>query len=302
MSQPRAPFNSEMDKVIDFLNHSLRSSEGWSITAEYPLAFDPSNLHNIRIIEENGQIISHAVLKNLLIKTPIAIFRVAAIGNVVTAPEFRNKGYSQKVIKDCLQIATEQGADIAILWTNIYDFYRKFGFELAGSETALIFNQPFDTEVKGLKYLQSNKVDPQSILRLYSQHAVGSIRNAADISRYLQIPKVQLYTAWDQNNQLQAYAVEGRGADLTNYIHEWGGSVSKLLALVSEIQKQKNDSITIITPSHSANLIRKAKEKGALVNEGYLGMIKLLNTKNLFFKIRRYARFLGQRGFYIRTQ
>ena len=299
MSTPRAPHNNELGKVVDFLNQTLRSKEGWSITSEYPIAFDDSNLHNIRIIEEDGKIISHAVVKNLLIKTPIAIFRVAAIGSVVTAPQYRNKGYSQQIIKDCIQVATEQGADVAILWTDIYDFYRKFGFELAGSETALIFNNSFDTEVQGLKYLQSNKVDPQSILRLYSQHSVGSLRNAADIARYLNIPNSQLYTAWDQNNQLQAYAVEGRGADLSNYIHEWGGNVSKLLTLVNEIQKQKNDTITLITPSHSVNLIRQAKEKGALVNEGYLGMIKLINTKNLFFKIKRFARYVGQEDFII---
>ncbi|MCB0357116.1 MAG: GNAT family N-acetyltransferase [Bdellovibrionales bacterium] len=299
MGTPRAPQTDEYNKVIDFLNHNLRSKEGWSIVNEYPLALDNSNLHNIRIIEKDGKIVSHAVIKNLLIKTPIAIFRVAAIGSVVTSPEFRQQGYSQLIVKDCLKLAHDQGADIAILWTDIYDFYRKFGFELAGSETALIFNSPLNSEISNLRYLQSNKVDPHALLRLYSQHSVGSLRNASDIDRYLKIPNSHLYTAWDSENQLQAYAVEGRGADLSNYLHEWGGSVSKLLALIGEIYKQKNEAITLITPSHSITLIRRAKEKGALINEGYLGMIKLVNTKNLFFKIKRFARYIGQDDFII---
>lgn len=297
MNAPRAPRADELSKVIDFLNHELRAKEGWSIANEYPMAFDTNNLQNIRIIEENGQIISHAVIKNLLVRTPIAIFRVSAIGSVVTHPQFRNQGLSQQILKDCLRVSLEQGADIAILWTDFYEFYRKFGFELAGSEKALIFHSPIEIPSLGLKYLQSHQVHPDSLLRLYSQHSVGTLRTTNDISHYLSIPQSHLYTAWNANNELQAYAVEGRGADLSNYIHEWGGSVSALLALVNEIRKSKNVALTLITPSHCTNLIRQAKEKGAFINEGYLGMIKIINSKNLFFKIRRFARYIGQEDF-----
>ncbi len=297
MSEPRAPRANEYNKIIDFLDNSLRASEPWSISTEYPLALDQKNINNIRIIEEDGKIVSHAVIKILLIKTPIAIFKVAAIGSVVTLPEYRNRGYSSKIIKSCIQLATEQEADIAILWTDIYDFYKKLGFELAGSESALIFHSPFDVEPQNLTFLQTNKVDPQSINKLFSKHSVGTMRNAFDIQTYLKIPKSKLYTAWDHNNQLQAYAVEGRGADLSDYIHEWGGGVSKILSLVSEIRKQKNKTLTLISPSYCTNLIEQATDHGALVNNGFLGMIKIINSRNLFFKIRRYARYLGQEDF-----
>jgi predicted acetyltransferase len=190
-------------------------------------------------------------------------------------------------------LATRQGADFAILWTDIFDFYRRLGFELAGSEVALIFNKPLSVETEGLRFLDSKKVDPQSLLRLYSQHNMGSLRNTSDIQEYLKIPNSHLYTAWDRNNQLQAYAVLGRGADLENYIHEWGGGVSKILALISEIQKIRTPHLTLITHSQAANLIRQSQELGALTNQGYLGMIKIINPQDLFFKIRRYIRYLG---------
>jgi GNAT superfamily N-acetyltransferase len=297
MSSPRSPRAEEFKKVVEFLNLNLRQNEKWSIEEEYPLALNPANLHNIRIIEEDGKIVSHAVLKILLIKTPIAFFKVAAIGSVVTLPEYRNKGYSSAVIKDCLDLALKQDADFAILWTDIFDFYRKLGFELAGSEIALIFNSPLQLENSKLNFLNTKKIDPQAILRLYNQHSIGSLRSVSDIKQYLSIPNSRLFTAWDQKNQLQAYAVEGRGADLSNYIHEWGGEVSSLLSLIGEIQKYQQGAITIITPGTAQNLIRKSKEYGALINNGYLGMIKIINYRNLFFKVKRFARYLGQEDF-----
>ncbi len=297
MSTPRVPKLEEYEKIVAFLNSQLRPQESWSISQEYPLSINTQNLHNIRIIEEDGKIISHAVVKILLVKTPIAIFRVAAIGSVVTLPEYQNRGYSTKVLKDCLDQAKIQNADFAILWTDIFDFYRRLGFELAGSETAIIFNSQIESEYNGLKFLSSKMVDPQSLLRLYNQHSMGTLRTTSDINKYLKIPNSQLFTAWDQNNHLLAYAVEGRGADLSNYIHEWGGKVSKILALISEIQRQKSTPLTLITHPSSTNLIRQATDRGALINKGYLGMIKIINTRDLFFKIKRYARYLGHEDF-----
>jgi GNAT superfamily N-acetyltransferase len=284
MGQPREPKFEEYSRVLEFLNKTLRPHQGWSINEEYPLAMNSQNLHNVRIIEEDGQIVSHALLKILLLKTPIAIFRVAAIGSVVTHPNYQNRGYSTQILNDCLDLAKQQGADFAILWTDIFEFYRRVGFELAGSEVAVIFNQQVKIESEGLRFLDSKKVDPQSLLRLYSQHNMGTLRNASDINDYLKIPNSQLFTAWDQQNQLQSYAVIGRGADLENYIHEWGGGVSKMLALISEIQKKRTPHLTLITHPQAVNLIRKSQEHGALTNQGYLGMIKIISPQDLFFK------------------
>jgi hypothetical protein len=122
---------------------------------------------------------------------------------------------------------------------------------------------------------------------------VSSLRTLDETAKYLQIPNTRVYTAWDQAGVLKAYAVEGKGADLNGYIHEWGGGVSELLTLFAHIRKVQKRPITVISPSHSENLIRQLTAKGATANEGYLGMIKLLNTNNLFGKIKRHARSLG---------
>lgn len=294
MEGPRAPLDSELPQVYDFLDRQLRPSQGWSIQHEYPSAFNTKNSGNIRIIKDGEKILSHAVINYSLSKTAAGILKVAAIGSVVTDPDHRNQGLSRQIIESCIKTAELHGCDIAVLWTDLYDFYRKFDFELAGSETALVIEQEFSPPNPGLKLMDSNKVAPEALLRVYSQHTVGAIRVVEDFRRCLAIPNTHLYTAWDEHNNLKAYAVEGKGADLVGYIHEWGGQVSALLPLLAHIRHQAQKPITVIASGRATNLAQQLVDYGALKNEGYLGMIKILNPRHLCFKLMRYARALGK--------
>jgi hypothetical protein len=200
------------------------------------------------------------------------------------------------VLEDCLAAAKAHGCDFAVLWTHLYDFYRKIGFELAGSEMALTIEKAWPEEPHGLRFSQGANVDAEAILRLYGMHTTGTIRTAEDVRKFLKIPNAKVYTAWDGEGRLQAYAVEGKGIDLNGYVHEWGGGVSKILPLLRYIQLSQNRPITVLTPKHAANLIRNLKNRGASSYEGILGMIKLLNVDNILFKVKRYTRAMGYGG------
>jgi len=293
MEGPRSPAESELPRVLNFLNHSLRSQASWSIAAEYPTAFAPNNLHNMRIITEGDEVLSHAVLKPLIIKTPTVIFKVGAIGSVVTNEAHRNQGLSTQIIEDCLAQAERQQCDIAILWTDLYDFYRRLGFELAGTEISVVVEEEFQAPDPTLRLSKDSKVAAEALHRLYSTHSVNSIRTVEETRKFLSIPQTQVYTAWDSSGQLAAYAVEGKGVDLSNYIHEWGGSVTAILTLLSYIRREKQKPVTIIVPRHSQNLLQRLREKPVTYNQGYLGMIKILNLDQLAAKIKRAFRSEG---------
>ena len=78
MQGPRSPETHEWPQVVDFLNVNLRQNKSWTITSEYPTALSANNIHNMSIITEDEKIISHAVLKTFVVKTPHAIFKVGA--------------------------------------------------------------------------------------------------------------------------------------------------------------------------------------------------------------------------------
>src|SRR5690349_20534726 len=102
MEGPRTPNEAELPHVLDFLNQKLRNEASWSIAAEYPTAFSRHNLHNMRIIADEGKVLSHAVLKPFIIKSPHVIFKVGAIGSVVTDDGHRGQGLSTQVLNDCI--------------------------------------------------------------------------------------------------------------------------------------------------------------------------------------------------------
>lgn len=298
MDEVRAPLENEFSQAIDFLNHHLRPGYSWSIADEYPLTLQLGNRNNLFYIKEQDQIASMAALKTFLLKSPAGLFKVAGIGSVVTNPHFRHMGYSKKVLERVLAEAHHQACDIAILWTDLYEFYRKLGFELAGKEVSLKFDKPFHAEPgPGVRHSQGANVSPEAITRLYTHHTCGCIRSAEDIRKSLRIPNSHVFTAWNAQGQLEAYAVVGKGADLTGYIHEWGGGVSKLIPLISHITKTLSGPITLIVPGHSTNLIRKLEPYGGIRHDGVLGMIKIVNSELLFAKILRYARNMGHGDF-----
>lgn len=295
MEGPRPLFDHELPEFVDFLSTHLRPSQAWSIADEYPLAIQDANLNNVRVIKDANNFLSAAVMKPLVIKSPAGLFKVAAIGSVVTAPEHRNRGFSRQVLEGCLNAGRAHGCDFAILWTNLFDFYRKLGFELAGTEISLQIPKGFKSTEPApkLRFLQSNKVDAEAILRLYAQHTTGSIRTVEDVRKFLAIPNSRVYTAWDEFGKLQAYAVEGKGADLDAHIHEWGGGVSKILPLLSFAVQESGRPLTLISPIHSANLIRKLVDAGGKEHSGVLGMVKMLNPAGFLTKIKKYTRAMG---------
>jgi GNAT superfamily N-acetyltransferase len=298
--EPRAPQSQEFQNVVNFFTENLRAGKGWSIADEYPLAINSSNLENVRVIEKDGRILSGAVLKTSLVKSPAGLFKLAGIGSVVTDPAHRHQGLSRAILDATLESARASACDIAILWTDLFDFYRKIGFELGGSEVVLKLKTkliPKSPEL--LHYSDSKRLSPDGILRLYGQHTCGALRSAEDIRKSLLIPQTRVFTAWDDRQVLQAYAILGKGADFTDYIHEWGGSVSKIIALLSHIQGAEKQEVSLIAPSHSRNLIRQLEGMGAESFQGVLGMIKILNPDLLFSKLRRYARQLGLEDFVI---
>ncbi len=288
---PHSPSQTEFPELVKFLDQNLRPKNSWSICAEYPTAFTTENIHNIRIITEGEKFLSHAILKPLFVKTPQAVFKIAAIGSVVTNSEYRNQGLSKTIITDCLDLAKAQDCDIAMLWTNLYDFYQKMGFALAGFEVSLTIDSHFEVQVDPkFKILKTHMIDASAIQKLLSQHTITTLRSLEEIKRFLSIPNSHIYTLWEPNGTIGAFAVEGKGADLGGYIHEWGGSVSRLLQLFKYIQTDQNKVITVICPRHSQNLIEQCRRMKAGVHEGFLGMMKIVNDVSLFQKIQRHVR------------
>lgn len=287
MEGPRSPTENEFARVMDFLNGQLRPESQWSIAQEYPTALSTTNLHNMRIITENERILSHAVLKPLIVKTPHLVLKVGAIGSVVTDESRRGEGLSTQILASVLDEALRQECDVAVLWTEIHDFYRRIGFELAGFEQTFFIESHLEVTGAKLIFKSTNQVDPEAIYRLMQKHTVMTHRSLDEVRRFLQIPNSTLYTAWSLDGRLEAFAVEGKGADLRDYLHEWSGSISSLLQLFNFVLMTKQRPYTLIAPRHSQSIAQALESRGVLRVDGHLGMIKALNRPSLLNKVQK---------------
>jgi GNAT superfamily N-acetyltransferase len=295
----KIPAPSELAKIESFLQANLRAQMTWSYKDEYPLAFSPKNLGNLRFIEQDNQVVAHAVLKPSLIRTHYHLFKVGFIGSVVTAQSHRGQGLSKEIINSCLEACRQQECDFALLWTDLFNFYAKLGFEVGGQEVALELGPDFQKDHKPqLKFLEGNRISAEALLRVYNEHNLRTLRMPQDVQEYLQIPQSEIYTAWNTSTQaLEAYAILGKGADFTNYVHEWGGKVSSLISLLSHILSIKQQKITLISPPQCGNLIRKLEDRGAEKFLGVLGMMQITHPQNFCRKIKKGARALGFQDF-----
>ena len=295
MEGPRTPRRDEFDPLIKFLDVGLSTQlthpRSYSIREEYPTVLNPDNLFNMRIITDHGQIVSHAVTKSQIVKSPYLIYKVCTIGSVVTDPAFRRQGHSRSIINECLRSAHEQECDLAILWSDLHDFYERLGFTLAGTEIAVLIDHKVNLQVPPshvpTSILNTSRVDPQALLRLYNEHSVTTLRSPAQVEAYLKIPNSEIFTLWDQENILQAYAIVGKGADLVDHIHEWGGKVSAIMSLIKHIRDVRQRELTLLVPQHALNLLRHLKSSQCPMHKGYLGLMKVTHPLQFVSKLQK---------------
>ena len=109
MEGPRPLHEHELGDLVQFLSSHLRPNNSWTIAEEYPLAIHNDNLNNVRVIKDETGFLSAAIMKPLVLKSPAGVFKAAAIGSVVTSPDHRNQGLSQKILEACLESARAHG-------------------------------------------------------------------------------------------------------------------------------------------------------------------------------------------------
>lgn len=85
------------------------------------------------LLELDGSRVSRIVIIPTLMRIGAAVVRMDGIGGVETQEEFRNRGYSRRLLETALARMTAGDAALSTLF-GIQDFYQKFGYETAGPE------------------------------------------------------------------------------------------------------------------------------------------------------------------------
>jgi len=277
-------------QVISFLQKNLQENVPFHIVDEYPLALSKDNMERMKVMLINDKVVSHCYWFPYTIETSIGKLKVAGIGSVVTDPNHRNKGYSTRVLESCLKDIKQKGFQLAILWSNLTEFYERLGFCCAGLEHLLIVtSSEIPSYQKRFIIEQYTYKDFEQIFNLYKKQPYKVIRGEKEFEAYLGIPETYSFVA-KLNEEIKAYAVIGKGKDFQNYIHEWAGDSSAVIETIQHIAKTFDFDEVIVNIPFKESPIYQELTQTFPAAEGVMGMIKILNLKSLGSQISHHIK------------
>jgi predicted N-acetyltransferase YhbS len=240
---PRAPEPSEFPSLLRMLDGVFRAGGG-SMGAEFPRLLTETNRANLRVVVEEGEVVSHAgvVVRDATLCG--SRVRTALLGAVATAEEARGRGYATKCVRAAAERAAEDGADFMMI-SGDRSLYTRMGARTVGDDIELCISA---RAARGLA-CEEVEVRPfgeehlMEAVDLYAGEDVRFIRPLEDWhsvmrSGYAWCARCTFLGAWEVG-RLAAYAVatppDEEGA---SRIVEHAGARGVLIASLSRIMER----------------------------------------------------------------
>lgn len=255
------------------------------LAAEYPLVFDDACAGEVIGVGEEGELHSACTLLARDLVTPGRTTRVGLIGSVSTDERFRQQGLATNVLVQAEARLVTLGAVLAFLWADDPEFYLVRGYAPVGMEVDFRLEPDCRTKLpapKGARRMRPQ--DAEAIHALYERHPARTARTLAETRALLAIPGMETLVL-ERDGAVVGYACSGRGRDLRDTIHEWGGETAHVLALVrahlerrfGEGMSDASGCLFLMAPGHEDRLAEHVEAAGAVRAEGILALGRILD-------------------------
>jgi len=142
-----------------------------------------------RVLVENGEVISCLTIVEVVMWIGQAAVRVGGIAGVGTRPSHRRRGYAGRLLVESLRTLAEQGYGLTALFPYSYDYYRRFGWERAGTQFRITLSPRSLPRFADARYVRpALPADCPEVQRLYdasSRHKTGRCLRDAKRWSYL---------------------------------------------------------------------------------------------------------------------
>ena len=141
MSIPRSARDADLTQLSSLLDDVFRRSRGMhdqDMFTDFPLVFAPANLHNCRVIIEDGVVVSHAALWERELAVEGTVLKVGEIVAVTTHPDYRLRGCATSLMRDLQTTMHDEGYMIwasceSVSLTSTANWDRKLSLRVGGS-------------------------------------------------------------------------------------------------------------------------------------------------------------------------
>jgi GNAT superfamily N-acetyltransferase len=251
--------------------------------ADCPLIFGASARGRfVRHDDDEGNPLSTCAILERRAVTSAGSFGLGLIGSVVTDPNARGKGYAREVLKVAEQTLGAESCAIAMLWADDPTFYQHLGWIPAGCELDYVLYPESAFFMPDADHVRpATEADTIAIHELYLAHPERLERSLEETDALLGAPKMQI-VVHEQGGEVTAYACLGRGDDLEQVVHEWGGTNEAMLACVRHFLDARGPEAAplflMVPPTREAlvHMLDMIKTPGTV---GVLGMAKIVNRE-----------------------
>lgn len=151
------------------------------LVEKYPHMYTLENGENLRVVVENGKVVSHCGI----IERHASIFgctvKVASLGGVATYEEHRGKGHATRLFGDCVRKCERDGVDFMLV-SGYRKMYHRFGCRYVGKDWNFSLSAT-DTERfddAGVEVAEATLEDAPDIADIYRREPVRWLRPPSD--------------------------------------------------------------------------------------------------------------------------
>ena len=271
--------NGRNASALALMERVLRN--GGPLAAEYPLVFEDHFSGRIVTLGEEEDVRSACATLVRDFVIPGGTVRGGLIGSVSTHPDWQGQGLGTRLLVEAEAALQMQGCLFALLWGEDPQFYLSRGYCPISAEDDFAIPYSLHESLPAGFTRPLADGDAPAVHRLYARHPVRLARSESETAALLACPGMQTLVL-ERDGNIVAYACRGRGGDLANTIHEWGGDAESVLALVrahleSLFTGDEDCGVFLMAPTSAEELRGRLVALGADYKRGILGLGKILN-------------------------
>ena len=165
-----------------------------------PHAFNDGNMHNLRVVVENGEVVSHigTIRRNISIMG--CTLRVASLGGVATYEAHRGKGHATALLRDTMRHCRKDDVDY-IMVSGYRNMYHRYGCRYVGRDRIfhIARERANDFDDTTWTITRASKADVETIGAIYRREPVRWLRPPSDIAFGID--------GWVQNRPAKTYLI-----------------------------------------------------------------------------------------------
>ncbi len=181
-----------------------------------------------------GRFVAAAGLRPARLRTPQGAVPVGLVGGVVADPAFQGQGLASGLIDALGARAASLGLSGLVLWGSEHALYRRLGFELCGVQRRIPLADLTGFDALAIEGVRTGRGWSDALWPALERHRfLGLAIEPGDRAWFAAHRNVDWRWTLDARGEVSAYLAVGRGIDLPNIIHEWGGEPRLLRALMA---------------------------------------------------------------------